>query len=39
MNAGVISRNAIVWLVGLIGLAAAHYVRAQTAVSTRCREL
>ena len=32
MNAGVLSRNAIVWLAGLIGLAAAHYVRAQEPV-------
>ena len=36
MNAGIISRNsalrAVVWLAGLIGLAAAHYVRAQEPV-------
>ncbi len=32
MNARVISRNAVIWLAGLIGLAAAHYVRAQEPV-------
>lgn len=32
MNARVLSRNAIVWLAALIGLAAAHYVRAQEPV-------
>jgi len=33
MNARVLSRNAIVWLAALIGLAAAHYVRAQEPVT------
>jgi hypothetical protein len=32
LNTGVISRNAVVWLAGLVGLAAAHYVRAQEPV-------
>jgi hypothetical protein len=32
MNARVLSRNAVVWLAALIGLAAAHYVRAQEPV-------
>src|SRR5688572_7745373 len=32
MNVRVISRNAVVWLAGLVGLAAAHYVRAQEPV-------
>jgi hypothetical protein len=32
MNARVISRNAVIWLAGLVGLAAAHYVRAQEPV-------
>jgi len=32
MNVRVLSRNAVVWLAALIGLAAAHYVRAQEPV-------
>jgi hypothetical protein len=32
LNARVISRHAVLWLAGLIGLAAAHYVRAQEPV-------
>ncbi len=32
MNVRVLSRNAVVWLAALIGLAAAHYVRAQDPV-------
>ena len=32
LNTRVIPRNAVVWLAGLIGLAAAHYVRAQEPV-------
>lgn len=32
LNARVVSRNLVVWLAGLIGLAAAHYVRAQEPV-------
>src|SRR5688572_8559724 len=32
MNVRVISRHAVVWLAGLVGLAAAHYVRAQEPV-------
>jgi hypothetical protein len=32
MNARLISRNAVVWLAGLVGLATTHYVRAQEPV-------
>ena len=32
MNVRVISRHAVVWLAGLVGLASAHYVRAQEPV-------
>jgi hypothetical protein len=33
MNAGIVSRNALVWLAALVGLAAAHYVRAEEPVT------
>ena len=33
MRAGIVSRNLVVWLAGLIGLAAAHYVRAEDPVA------